>query len=149
MATELADFAQDSADYKDILQEFLRVGNLTLIPIWLQKLREGGKVEDLRKAIEFMTSATAAAIEKKADPNANLPVFNFTFVNGGVQATQMVEGVPRAPEATQVVEVVAQLPRTELIQELDIQLSAPPQVTPEELAALRAELDDMLGDLAC
>lgn len=131
-------------EYKDTLQEFLRAGNLTLIPIWLNKLRSEGKVEDLRKAIEFMTASTGAAAEKKADPNASLPVFNFTFVNGGMQAASvpLVEEVAPAKPQTTVA-----LPATELIQELDVSVSPPPEVTVEQLAELRAELDDMLKEI--
>ena len=50
-----------------------------------------GSIDDKRKLVELQMRLIGAEADKKADPNANLPVFNFVFHSGGMQATMQVQ----------------------------------------------------------
>lgn len=85
-------------------------------------------LEERRKALDMLLRYTGVEPEKKVDPNANLPVFNFSFNGGQMQAT-MVRAAEAIEDSSGLITDVA--PRT-----------VTPVVEPEDLLST---LDGMLG----
>lgn len=125
--------AKPQPEYKEQMQALLREAGPRLFTRYYEQLQEDNvKVDDLRKAVELIINATDAALEKKVDANANLPVFNITFDMGTglMQATQVVEEVKP--------EVVEELPPPEV----------EPALTLEPLPAedLLSALNNLMAD---
>lgn len=66
-----------------------------------------GSVEDKRKLVEFSARITNAEIKTPQDPNANLPVFNITIGQSGIQAELL--HLPRGPDRTALADDVHDL----------------------------------------
>lgn len=100
---------------------------------WIKRLRVSNKPDDWRKYMEFAAGVTEPA--QKANPNAGLAVFNFTFHNGAMQATVVT------PPA-------AELPPVEEVPELALDITVPPPhpVDEEVVANDLRVLDELLGE---
>jgi hypothetical protein len=64
---------------------------------YLVAVKASDDPEVKRKCVAMHIQTIGAEHKEKADPNANLPVFNFTFTSTGMSATAtlpMVEQVP-------------------------------------------------------
>lgn len=80
------------AEHREFVQAAWREATPGLLESYFTKLAgEGADIDDIRKAIELAARATGSDAEKKTDANANLPVFQFTFLNGTATAVQQVE----------------------------------------------------------
>lgn len=127
------------AEHREFVQAAWRAATPNLLVDYFTKL--GGNeatIDDIRKALDLAARATGTDAEKKVDANANLPVFQFTFVNGAVQAKQIEQAVPEA-EFTEVPEAEVNWPFAG---------SKPPVEKPTDDAAdpaLLAQLDTLLG----
>lgn len=128
-------------EHKDFVQAAWRDATGDLITEYLTRLHsEEATIDDIRKALELANRVTGAEVDKKGDPNAGLPTFNFIFSNGGVTAMPVVElaapdvedAAPREIPALQV-----EPPRPE----------NPPPPAPS-MEDMMAGLDDMLGGAA-
>lgn len=91
--------AADTNAFREELHDTFRGELPDLYVEYREKLAAGGTVEDYRKAVEMHVKTLGLEAEKKTDPNAGLPVFNFIFENGGVQATMVAAGSQPAQDA--------------------------------------------------
>ena len=108
---------------RDILGDYLEYRKMVAMD---------GTVDDRRKLTELQIRLIGAEVEKKVDPNANLPVFNF-IINGGSQPMQLTPHMPVLD--VHVTEVSATVPEA----------VEPEQANPDPLGA--AGLDALLSFL--
>lgn len=109
MSDLIANIAKPQAEYKEAMQTLLREAGPRVFMAYYNKLMdEGAKVDDLRKGLELIINSTDAALERKVDANAHLPVFNITFdiKTGEMQAAQVAEEVKPETDVQDAVEVV-------------------------------------------
>ncbi len=99
---------------------------------WVARLRLKGTADDWRKFNEFVLKL--AEPEKRENPNANLPVFHFTFQNGGMQATITAAPAPELVQEVQPLDSPAPLPALTKTDE-------------ENVAEMMAGVDELLKDL--
>jgi hypothetical protein len=84
-------------EHREFVQAAWREATPGLLEDYFTKLAgEGATIDDLRKALELAAKATGSDSEKKTDPNAGLPVFQFTFVNGTATAQVVQQEVIEA-----------------------------------------------------
>ena len=102
--------AKPQAEFKEAMQALLREAGPRVFMAYYEKLMDdGAKVDDLRKGLELIINSTDAALERKVDANAHLPVFNITFdiKTGAMETTQVVEEVkPQVEDAVEVTKVI-------------------------------------------
>lgn len=104
--------AKPQPEYKEAMQALMREAGPRVFMAYYERLMdaENVKVDDLRKGVELIINATDAALERKVDANANLPVFNITFdIKTGAMETQIVEEVKPQDQVVDVVEVAPTL----------------------------------------
>lgn len=133
--------AKDDEDFKARHHAELRRMMPTAMRAWEETLAFA-ESDDVRKFVEHATKVLGLEVDRKQEAVAALPVFNFTFINGGVQAQ------PVAP--------------TVLVQEVAPEEPAPTPAAPElestpfrpseakakaDFAAMEAELDAMLAQV--
>lgn len=99
--------ARPQGQYKEDMQALMRAAGPRLFMAYYHRLTaepDAVKTDDLRKGVELIIGATDAALERKTDANANLPVFNITFdmKTGTMAATQVVEEVKPIEEIEDV-----------------------------------------------
>lgn len=94
-----------------------------------------GSVDDKRKLVELQMRLIGAEADKKLDPNANLPTFNFVFHNG-IHAS--------IEPALQVQDITDVQPKEEP-QLLQVQTQPPPTLEASGLDALLGDIDRKLG----
>lgn len=108
---------------------------------WRERVHTDGNVDDFRKLVEFETRMFGAEPDKKVDPNANLPVFNFVFHNG-IHAT--IEPAPGPAATADVTDVQAKgeddVPYLEVVQ-----TKPPPTMDSSGLDELLGDIDQRLG----
>lgn len=86
-----------AAEFKDLAR---RLGRAAFVPLFLKFyeriVTSEATIEEQRKALVDISRWTGVEEEKKTDPNANLPVFNFVFGVGAraVEATLVQEALP-------------------------------------------------------
>jgi hypothetical protein len=134
--------AKELADFKEAAHAVLREGGMMVIPKYVERVFHEGNIEDMRKAVDLIMRVTGAEADKKADPNAGLPVFNFTFTGiGGVQATIVAEpaapALPIPEESLEILDVVATTVKATPL--------PAPSPEPEALDDMVRALDDLLG----
>jgi hypothetical protein len=117
--------------YADALKADVAVNARVVHHEWLRAVRSRGKVDDMRKYMEFAAKMLEPKVEKDL---ANLPVFNFVFnsANGSMQAT--ITPAP-APAALPVLDV----PATPVVQPLE---EAMVEDAMSEISALLADEDE-------
>lgn len=123
------------------MQDLVRGSTLDIVTEYLVKVQQEGKVEDLRKAAEWVVRITGAETEKKADPNANLPVFHFTINNMTPGVRSIQAEVVEAPATPADVATIVQAPATPADAPTIVQAAKP-------TLALEFDLDDFDGALA-
>lgn len=125
-------------EHKEFVQAAWREATGGLIEDYLERLASPeATIDDLRKAIEMANKVTGAEADKKVDPNAGLPTFNFVFSNGGVTVMPIAELAPADVEDV--------LHRGVVTLEVTPFENTPPIQSPS-LEDMMAGLDDMLGD---
>jgi hypothetical protein len=87
----MSDAPLNNAAFKELLHGSMREVGMVVFERYAEALLTTDDVEEMRKGLTFITTTLNAVEEKKQDPNANLPVFNFVFGNAGVQMTQVIE----------------------------------------------------------
>lgn len=130
--------AADLAKFKADLHEHVQEAALGIHTKWVEGLQLGADLDDYRKYMEWAGKVTGAEVDKKQDANSNLPVFNFVFHNGGVEATMV-----KPPKATELVEEVQ--PEAVPLATLDLAPKPQPVQVPVDIDDMMSALDDMLG----
>lgn len=87
--------AQSREAFRDGIQGVLQTMAIEQLELLHEHLSRPGvsiPLEERRKTVDMLLRYTGAEPDKKVDPNANLPVFNFTINGGQVQATMVSPG---------------------------------------------------------
>ncbi len=82
-------------EFKKMLHETMQHTLLNQYHAYLESVEMSNDPEVKRKCVAMHIQTIGAEHKEKADPNANLPVFQFNFTSTGMTATQlpMVEQV--------------------------------------------------------
>lgn len=130
---------KDNAAFRDRYHEMLRVSVPGVLTRLVEELHANGDPQQMLRFLEHATKTLGAEADKKADAGAGLPVFNFVFNNGGVQASAVIEKVQ------EVIENAAQgaLPNEPTAV---IEPAKPKQMTIEMKPVDLSDIDDVLGD---
>lgn len=133
---------KDNAEFRDHYHALLRAATPEVVTRLVAELHAQGDPKDMLRFLEHATKTLGAEADKKVDAGAGLPIFNFVFNNGGVQANAVLEKVqevidnvvtaqPALPnDPTPVLEVEDVKPRTMTV-----------QMTP----VTSADIDNVLG----
>lgn len=84
---------KDNAEFRDHYHQLLRTATPEVVTRLVTELHASGDAKDMLRFLEHVTKTLGAEADKKADAGAGLPIFNFVFNNGGVQANAVLEKV--------------------------------------------------------
>ena len=84
---------KDNAEFRDHYHQLLRTATPEVVTRLVAELHASGDAKDMLRFLEHVTKTLGAEADKKADAGAGLPIFNFVFNNGGVQANAVLEKV--------------------------------------------------------
>jgi hypothetical protein len=137
----VAVLVQSRESFRDGIQGVLQtmaIEQLELLHEHLSKPGQSIPLEERRKTVDMLLRYTGAEPDKKVDPNANLPTFNFVINGGQVQATMVSPGA----QAADPLDALEGADRSNpLVTDVE-----PRAVTPvPEVDDLMGSLDDMLG----
>lgn len=129
----------DNAAFRDRYHELLRAATPGVLTRLVAELHSNGDAKEMIRFLEHATKTLGAEADRKVEAGAGLPVFNFVFNNGGVQASAVMEKVQEVidnaaaqpaltDEASEVIEDVQPRPMHLEIKPLDL-----------------SDLDDVLG----
>ncbi len=129
------------ADSKDLLQRKVAEHIHSDYIDYRTSVLTEGDIDDKRKLFELQAKIIGAEADKKADPHANLPVFNFIIHRGTVQATLQEPEAPLTIQAPR-----KRKKRTK--QAVDIEDVQPLELLPVTTAGNSAEaVDELLSNL--
>lgn len=123
-------------EQKAALQARAALDVLADYKIYRTEVLTDGDADDMRKLVEMQMKLIGAEADKKQDQNSNLPVFNFIFHGGSVQAVLQAEPPP-------LVEVVEATPLLSPFPDPGAVETCPRDVL--DLDALLADIDAQLG----
>lgn len=84
---------KDNAEFRDHYHQLLRTATPEVVTRLVTELHASGDAKDMLRFLEHVTKTLGAEADKKVDAGAGLPIFNFVFNNGGVQANAVLEKV--------------------------------------------------------
>lgn len=136
--------ASTNDEFRKEVHGALKVGFLGRLARYLEQVEIDGSVEDRRKGLEFEMRVLGLEAEKKQDPYANLPVFNFVFSNGSISATNITPAAIEVVEALPPPVTAAHLDTTVLeLGQAQMPVAEPPSIA----SVSQAEMNDLLDDL--
>lgn len=103
----LPDHDLTPSDFKELAR---RLGRAAFVPLFLkfyERIVTGeATIEEQRRALADIGRWTGVEEDRKVDPNANLPVFNFVFGVGGRMDAQLLQPAttPLDAEELQIIE---------------------------------------------
>lgn len=131
----------DATQKKEAIRKTMLDGLPARIADYLAEVHTNGSIDDKRKALEFQSKVLGLEHDERRDATASLPVFNFVFHNGGMQAV-MVPSTPTLPAAQEpeTLELDLGLPPVEA--PVKPALPEPPPIDMGELDRLLARMED-------
>lgn len=99
----LPDHDLTPAEFKELAR---RIGRAAFVPLFLkfyERIVTGeASIEEQRRALADIGRWTGVEEDRKTDPNANLPVFNFVFGVGGRMDAQLVQAAAPVLDAEEL-----------------------------------------------
>lgn len=89
---------KDNAQFRESYHALLREATPAVVARLVEELHATGDITGMLRFLEHTTKTLGTEVDRKSDANNALPVFNFVFNNGGVQAQQVVDAVTNVIE---------------------------------------------------
>lgn len=134
---------KDNAEFRDHYHALLRAATPEVVTRLVAELHAQGDPKDMLRFLEHATKTLGAEADKKVDAGAGLPIFNFVFNNGGVQANAVLEKVQEVIDNAVQAQAQPALPNepSPVIVE---EVKPRPMTIPMEPIDL-SDIDDVLG----
>lgn len=132
---------KDNAEFRDHYHALLRAATPEVVTRLVTELHASGDAKDMLRFLEHVTKTLGAEADKKVDAGAGLPIFNFVFNNGGVQASAVLEKVQEVIDnAVQAPPALANEPSPVIVEEVKPRTMTIP-MKPIDLS----DIDNVLG----
>lgn len=132
---------KDNAEFRDHYHQLLRTATPEVVTRLVAELHASGDAKDMLRFLEHVTKTLGAEADKKVDAGAGLPIFNFVFNNGGVQANAVLEKVQEVIDnAVQAQPALTNEPSPVIVEEVK-----PRTMTIPMKPVTSADIDDVLG----
>lgn len=133
---------KDNAEFRDHYHALLRAATPEVVARLVTELHAQGDPKDMLRFLEHVTKTLGAEADKKVDAGAGLPIFNFVFNNGGVQANAVMEKVQEVIDnaAAQAQPALPNEPSPVIVEEVK-----PRTMTIPMKPVTSADIDDVLG----
>lgn len=132
---------KDNAEFRDHYHQLLRTATPEVVTRLVAELHSQGDPKDMLRFLEHVTKTLGAEADKKVDAGAGLPIFNFVFNNGGVQANAVLEKVQEVIDnAVQAQPALTNEPSPVIVEEVK-----PRTMTIPMKPVTSADIDDVLG----
>lgn len=132
---------KDNAEFRDHYHQLLRTATPEVVTRLVTELHASGDAKDMLRFLEHVTKTLGAEADKKVDAGAGLPIFNFVFNNGGVQASAVLEKVQEVIDnAAQAQPALTNEPSPVIVEEVK-----PRTMTIPMKPVTSADIDDVLG----
>lgn len=132
---------KDNAEFRDHYHALLRAATPEVVTRLVTELHASGDAKDMLRFLEHVTKTLGAEADKKVDAGAGLPIFNFVFNNGGVQANAVLEKVQEVIDnAVQAQPALTNEPSPVIVEEVK-----PRTMTIPMKPVTSADIDDVLG----
>lgn len=132
---------KDNAEFRDHYHALLRAATPEVVTRLVAELHSQGDPKDMLRFLEHVTKTLGAEADKKVDAGAGLPIFNFVFNNGGVQANAVLEKVQEVIDnAVQAQPALTNEPSPVIVEEVK-----PRTMTIPMKPVTSADIDDVLG----
>lgn len=149
MSTDLATTTNALTDAKNAIQAQVAADLLEDYALWRRETRSGDDPSEMRRLVEYQTRVIGAEVDRRADINANLPIFNFTFhaPTGEMSATVTMPEVqtPALPKTR--ARRKSKQADVEDIEDVEPVMSTPTWAQDTQEALSRKDLPDDLVDL--
>ena len=135
---------KDNAEFRDHYHQLLRTATPEVVTRLVTELHASGDAKDMLRFLEHVTKTLGAEADKKADAGAGLPIFNFVFNNGGVQANAVLEKVQEVIDNVVTTQAQPALPNdpTPVLEVEDVK---PRTMTVPMTPVTSADIDNVLG----
>jgi len=135
---------KDNAEFRDHYHQLLRTATPEVVTRLVTELHASGDAKDMLRFLEHVTKTLGAEADKKADAGAGLPIFNFVFNNGGVQANAVLEKVQEVIDNVVTAQAQPALPNdpTPVLEVEDVK---PRTMTVPMTPVTSADIDNVLG----
>lgn len=132
---------KDNAEFRDHYHQLLRTATPEVVTRLVAELHASGDAKDMLRFLEHVTKTLGAEADKKVDAGAGLPIFNFVFNNGGVQANAVLEKVQEVIDnAVQAQPALTNEPSPVIVEEVK-----PRTMTIPMKPVTSADIDNVLG----
>lgn len=132
---------KDNVEFRDHYHALLRAATPEVVTRLVAELHSQGDPKDMLRFLEHVTKTLGAEADKKVDAGAGLPIFNFVFNNGGVQANAVLEKVQEVIDnAVQAQPALTNEPSPVIVEEVK-----PRTMTIPMKPVTSADIDDVLG----
>lgn len=132
---------KDNTEFRDHYHQLLRTATPEVVTRLVTELHASGDAKDMLRFLEHVTKTLGAEADKKVDAGAGLPIFNFVFNNGGVQANAVLEKVQEVIDnAVQAQPALTNEPSPVIVEEVK-----PRTMTIPMKPVTSADIDDVLG----
>lgn len=135
---------KDNAEFRDHYHQLLRTATPEVVTRLVAELHASGDAKDMLRFLEHVTKTLGAEADKKADAGAGLPIFNFVFNNGGVQANAVLEKVQEVIDNVAVAQAQPALPN-DPTPALEVEDVKPRTMTVQMTPVTSADIDNVLG----
>lgn len=135
---------KDNAEFRDHYHQLLRTATPEVVTRLVTELHASGDAKDMLRFLEHVTKTLGAEADKKADAGAGLPIFNFVFNNGGVQANAVLEKVQEVIDNVVTTQAQPALPN-DPTPALEVEDVKPRTMTVPMTPVTSADIDNVLG----